>query len=308
MLTKSLTLMAAVIGLCLVVNYASAQNRKLIVAGFHSDNVVEFDLSTGASREIINSIGDPRGLTVNSQGDIFVGLRNGTQNILKLTNDGNGNYASSNFTNNPFGQFGPGMFEFHSNGNLFVAGDNSMTLFEFNGSTGSLIRSFSITGTSTVLGLTINDDDLFVAEYFADQIQKYDISSPPYSGSHIIDDPVNLSRPLGITYNHVDNWLTIANETTGQIQLYDDNNDYVGLLFTAVDPRGIIFDDLTETYFLSDDDSVIQIDRTGAILNTFTHNGLAGTYGLAIIGVPEPNMAIGLVCVVACIGFRRNRR
>ena len=57
------------------------------VAGFHSDNVVKFDLATGEAQVVftLEASARPRGITLDKQGCFYVGLRGATQNVKRFT-------------------------------------------------------------------------------------------------------------------------------------------------------------------------------------------------------------------------------
>lgn len=305
------------ISILITSSLCDAQERRLIVAGFLSSNIIEFDLDTGFSSELISLPGlQPRGVTTNSDGEIFAGLRYGSQNVVRIVEDGNGGYEAVDFTDNLFGRFGPGHMQFHSSGNLFVGGDDSAELFEIDGQTGALVNRFAIADTGTTLGIVIHDDYLYSAEYFDEQIQRYDLSSTPYSGSHIVTSGENLSRPLGLAFDPA-GILTVANDSAPELTQFDADGNYLGTLFSMDDvgrnnSRGIIFDELTDSYFVASGSSVYQIGSNGVLLNTYSSGLLDDAYGLSIItSVPEPSSGAALlfsVTAISCLVLRRYRR
>src|SRR4051794_18754023 len=62
---------------------------QVLVVGQDSDNVVQFDLTTGAWKEFVHlpAQSHPRGIAISESGDVFIGLEGLRKNIVKIGHD-----------------------------------------------------------------------------------------------------------------------------------------------------------------------------------------------------------------------------
>ena len=126
----------------------------LLIAGYDSDNVVEFDLSTRRWSELarLPKGSKPRGIAVGSGGEIFFwGFMAGKMNVAQLL-PGDGGMQLKDISGQ-IGQYGPGIIVFH-NGQIWSAGDSDRVIYEINPTNGTmttapdfLSTTFNIVGT-----------------------------------------------------------------------------------------------------------------------------------------------------------------
>lgn len=279
-----------------------AQDWDFVVVGFDSDTVVAFDIDSNQSQVLVQFPRRfaPRGIAINDLGEIFIGLRLETRNVIKLIDDGNGGIVWRNFSAHSIGDFGPGKIKFGANGNLFVAAGSDGAVKELDGIIGSQVGVFNIPGGSGALqGLAISGTDIYASEYFQNRIQLFDGSSYPIMGDVLVDDDVNMARPAGMAVGPDDS-LIVVNSLNPFVQQYDADGNFMGTLFDlgVVDQKGgwdVVYDHRTNSYFVSTrSDSVYQISPQGELLKTFTSPQLAGAYGIAFIEIAQRIIPVDL--------------
>jgi len=264
------------------------------VVGFVSDNVIRFDLSTGAWEEVIKLNPDdrPRGVAVDGAGRIYVGLRGGSQNVKRFEWDGTplGDFTAS------IGGFGTGLIAFNDSGELIVAGDVSSgsSVFRYDGATGALIDSFSVGGLTNVVGLAVDGDFAHSAALFSGNIARYDLSQSPVAGATFVAGGGLVDRPIGMTVGHTGNFF-VSSTYDPAIQEFDiDTGVFVGtsLDVSALGFSGVVdfhYDGPTDHYFLTThDDSVYEIDSAGTLFATYQSNALDGAYAMTLVSTAPP--------------------
>ena len=270
---------------------AQAGSFSIVVAGFSSDNIVKFDLSTG-QREIVARLGindSPRGIAVDPSGVIHVSLRGGAQNVVRLVPHPNDDHqlVAEDLTPS-IGNFGPGLISFHRSGDLFVAGDASRVVFRYDANTGKQIDSFTLTGCCNMVGLTLENDSIYVAEYFQRRILRFDVSASPVTGATFVPATNNLNRPLGMTIGHNGN-LMVANDAGRRIQEFEIGTgnylgEFIDLSTVGVSiAREIHYAPRLNSYFVSSGDAVYQFDTQGTLMQTLASPALRGAYGIAVV-------------------------
>ena len=297
-------LVAALSALSPCLGHAAAQ-CSVLVAGFGSDNVVKFDVTSGAAEVLANLVANdrPRGIAVDAQGDIYVSLRGGTQNVVKLIPDpgGSGELIPIGFTESIRG-FGPGLISFNDEGELIVAGDASRVVFRHDGTTGDLIDSFTHSGCCNLVGLMVGGAYVYAGEYFQRKIFRCDLSTDPVECVLLISTTNNLDRPLGMTIGHTGN-LFVANSLSSLIQEFDiDDGTFLGTFkdlskFGLSGATDIHYDPGLGNYFISSGSSVYRVDANGDLIATYQSEDLVGAYGLAVVAEAQ-----GCLCLADLSG------
>ena len=269
---------------------SATQGRYALVAGFSSDNVIRFDLSDGSSQELIQlqAGSDPRGIAVDTEENIYVGLRSLSQNVKRFTSAG---VFVDDFTSST-GGFGIGLMDFHESGDLFVARNISSGDYVYRYDTsGNLIDSLNMSNLTNVVGVMVNGQDLYSAAYFSGTTVQYNLAENPVTGEVIIPG-TNLDSPIGMTIGHNGN-LFIACNGNGLIQEFNSQtNAFVGT-FVDVTTFGassalwdLHFDEITGHYFFTAGNALYEMDATADYVDVYTDARLSTAYGFAI--VPEP--------------------
>ncbi len=262
-----------------------------LVAGYHSDNIVRFDLADGSS-EVVVQLEDtarPRGVAVDSQGYIYVGLRGLSQNVKRFT--ANGTFVDD-FTAS-IGYYGTGHIAFHHSGDLIVAGDSSFndSILRYN-TQGVMVDTFNISGVTNNLALAVDGDYIYSAAYFSGKTARYNLAVNPVVGTVIIDG-TELDSPSGITVGHNGN-LFIASNGTGLIQEFDAaTNAFIGT-FVDISSFGeqstlkdVYFDSITGHYFFTADSRLYEIDSNAQLVDIYANYAILDGAG-PIVVVPEP--------------------
>jgi hypothetical protein len=148
----------------------------LLVVGNGSDNVVQFDLATGRWTELVRLPEGtrPRGIAVGDTGEIFLGLDGGKMNVAQLV-PGDGAVQLKDLTA-PVGRYGPGMLVF-SKGQVWAAGDTERVIHLINPATGEVSTPPQVRSPANLVGLVVDGETLYAAEYFQRSIVRYELGA-----------------------------------------------------------------------------------------------------------------------------------
>jgi sugar lactone lactonase YvrE len=284
----------------------------LLVAGQTSNNVVRFDVATGAASLYASySVpSNPRGLALDDDGYLYSSVNAGNRNVVKFVPQGRGGLlASVDFTPD-IGNFGPGQIQFYM-GDLFVAGDRSRVIFQYDGDTGAEIRRFSVTDDFNIRGMTIADQTLYYSEIFQQRVRRMDLAQSPPTGATFFTDSTHLNEPMDMIVGGNGN-LFITNRASTLVQEYDiDTGQFVKTLAdlsTFTPPAspgnvGIAYDPALDNYFLSTGSAVYRVSPAGGLLQTYQSPLLSGAYGIVV--VPEPTALVLALPAAFCLLLRR---
>jgi len=265
---------------------------QLLVAGNDSDNIVRFDLSSGESTVVakLATGSQPWAVAVSPAGQIFVGLRGGKKNIVKLVANTTGNtdqpLLATDVTDS-IGRFGPGLMKFDHRGILNVAGDTERAVLRYDVATGTLVESLRLR-SANLMGLTVNGDSLYAAEYFQKTILRFNLASDPPQGEKFVDHSSELDRPHGMTIGHNGN-LIVSNLRNGLLQEY--HRETQRFVRTFLDARTIAvsavkdlhFEPRINHYLLTSGDTVYELSTDGALLARYHTDALRGAVGMAVL-------------------------
>jgi WD40 repeat protein len=290
------------------------------ITEFTNNKIIRFNLETGASEVFaeIPSFGDPdgarpRGVAVDNQGQVYAGLRGGTRNIIRYSQDGTfmGGFTES------IGGFGAGLISFNDAGELVVAGDisSSSSVFRYDGATGQLIDSFNNPNISNVVGLTVLERAVFAAGIFDGDIVRYDLTQTPPVGELFISNAVDSSsryQAIGVTVGHTGN-LLVASWGPGNINEFDiDTGSFLGtFMFTETGVADFQYNAQTQEYYGTNGGSLFVYDTNGELLRTLSNPSLVGAVGIAFADletVPEPTTLALFAAGLAGLGFSARRR
>lgn len=267
----------------------------LIVGGHGSQNLVRFDVATGAASEFGRFRGTevPRNLAVDSNGTVYASVYQGNSNVVRFVPrpDG-GPLVSEDFTSS-VGGFGPAQLDFY-NGDLYAAGDADDVIHQYDGQTGAEIRTFSASTSFNIRAMTIEGDYLYYAEIFQDRVHRFDLREAPPTGGMLFQDNTNLSEPVNMTVGHNGN-LVFTGRDTPLIQEFDiATGAFVGTIadLSTFDATVSGADDIThsanlDSYFVSTGRSIFRFDPAGQLLQTYESPLFSGA-GPVLVIVPEP--------------------
>jgi hypothetical protein len=289
----------------------SRADEYLLVNGQTSQNLVRFDLGTGASSlfATYQPGAFPRNLAIDATGDLFSSLNGTDYNVVKLVAEpGSSVLGTENFTAS-IGGDGPGQIQFY-NGDLYVAGDESRVIFQYDGATGAQVGDFSATGSYNIRAMAITGSTLYYEEAFQNTVREFDLSHYPPPGSTLFQDPVNLAKAINMTIGP-QGILVFANANSTLIPEYSNTGKFLGTLAdiknfdsTLTGTWDVLYSPGLQNYFVSAGSEVFRLDTTGNLLQTYHSDLLNVATGLLI--VPEPSaMFLAVLAGVGLFVYRR---
>lgn len=290
----------------------ATKGLSLLAVGNSSNNVVQYDLSTGQPTVIarLANGSKPRSIAVNQQGEIFLALRGNRKNVVKLVparpDDPHSPLIAVDVTPT-IGRYGPGQIAFDRFGLLNVAGGTRRAVLRYNVETGDLVESATVNGCCNVVGLTIDGDDCYVAEYFQRNVLHFDLSADPTSGRRFVSRSEHLDRPHGMAVGPGGN-LFVSNLLTNQVQEFSGQDGT--FVRTFIDTRSIggghvddlLFDPRLQQFFLTSRNVIYQLSNRGELLGRYEDESLAGVQGVAVIPVQTP-AASSLTAIDSALGY-----
>lgn len=245
----------------------------LLVAGYESDNVVQFDLTSGTWSEIArlptNSL--PRGIAVSDAGEIFLGLQGGDQGVSKLIPWGD--QLRLRVISPSFGRFGPG-YIIHAQGKLWAAGDTERVVFQIDAQSGEVTAPPQMRNCCNMVGLAASGDMLYAAEYFQKSILRYRVGGGQVEWERFIEKSAHLDRPIGMTIGHNGN-LYVANGLVPTVVEFDiQSGEFVRTVVNigAGGKEGIhavVYSREVDRYYLASGSNVYEVDPTGKLVATY---------------------------------------
>lgn len=275
------------LGLCVIGTLAvhAASPAMILVAGYESDNVVQFDLASGRWGEVVSLPrgSQPRGVAVSSSGEVFLGLHGGGKNIVRLLTGGEGPKVQP--VTEAMGRFGPG-FMLPREGRLWVAGDTDRVIHQIDPVTGAVTTPPQVKTKANLVGLASQGTSLFVAEYFQRSILRYDTLASPLTSERFIDKSEHLDRPIGMTIGHNGN-LYIANGLRPTVVEYDVKTGAFVRVLADLGAAGqpgihaVLYAPDVQRYYVATGSDVHEISPEGTLIASYNSPALKKAYGMA---------------------------
>jgi DNA-binding beta-propeller fold protein YncE len=276
--------------LCLLALFTAAPaafGSMVLVTGHDSDNVVQFDLTTGKWSEIarLPKNAHPRGITVSDKGEIFLGLQGAGKNIIELVSS-KGSVLTKDVTRS-IGRFGPGLIAY-GHGEIWAAGDTERTIYSINPQTGAVFKPSQYKNRFNLVGLAGDGETLYAAEYFQRSILRYDLKAGGTNAIPFISASSHLNRPVGMTIGHNGN-LYVANALKPTVAEFDiKTGDYVRTLVNLGAAgrdgiNGIVYAPDAQRYYLASGSDVYELDSDGKIMASYNSPALRKAYGIALL-------------------------
>ncbi len=266
---------------------ASAAGPSVLIAGYDSDNVVQFDLTTGKWKEIarLPQGSQPRGITVNEHGEIFVGLHGGKKNLVRLEPGKNSTRMTD--VTGPIGRFGPGILAAGQN-KIWAAGDTDRVIYQIDPASGEVVAPPQYRNCCNLVGLATSGNTLYAAEYFQRSILRYDLTTNTAEGVRFINKSPNLNRPVGLVIGHNGN-LFVANGLEPTIVEFNlKTGDYVRTFVNLgmggkEGIHGILYVPDTKHYYIASGSSLYEADLEGNLTASYNSPALKKAYGIALV-------------------------
>ncbi len=304
-----------------VAGFEAAAGPYLLVNGQSSQNVVQFDLTTGEATVFAEYPGGPypigtypRNLVVREDGAIFASMLAGTQNVVQLVEQPGSSVRQAVSFSPSVGRLGTAQLAIYEN-DVFVAGDGARHIFRYDGQTGTEIARFSVTGSNNIRGMTIKGSMLYYAEVFQNTVRMYDLTLDPLVGGTLIDSSPHLYEPSHLTIGHTGNLLISSRQST-LVQEFDPiTGQFLGTFIDIADFEPVATGNYrieympeVDSYFVSTGrDRVYQLGLNGELTRILQSDLLDVVIGTAFL-VPEPPTAVlALPAFVAALAWRRKR-
>jgi DNA-binding beta-propeller fold protein YncE len=268
------------------------------VAGGESDNIVQFDLDTGAATVVakLPNGSQPRALAVDASGRVFVGLRGRKKNVVKLVR------SRPSLPETPLvpvdltptiGRFGPGLMAFDHNGLLNIAGDTERLIQRYNVETGEAIEPINPGRNANLVGLTAHGGVVYVAEYFQKSVLRIDATATPVKAVPLLHGGGLLDRPHGMAIGHNGN-LFVSNLRDDRVLELDPQSGKVVQVFLDVKTIGarrvneLRFSRRLDHYFISSGDTVYEVASDGTLVARFSSPTISGVQSILVFPADEP--------------------
>jgi hypothetical protein len=282
----------------------------LLVNSQYNNSLVKFDLGSGASSLYAryHLLDEPRNLAMDSAGNIYSSLNGGGLNVVKLVpNPGSSILVPTNFTAS-IGGDGPGQIQFY-NGDLYVAGDESRVIYQYDGATGAELSTFTSPASGNIRAMAINGNTLYDEEIFQDRVHQFDLTQSPPTNSLLFEDTTNLNRASNMTIGP-QGVLVFANADDTLIQEYSSTGVFLGTLANVKNFDSsltgnwdVLYSPVLQNYFVSAGNEVFRLDVNGALLQTYQSSLVDHATGLLI--VPEPGtLGLALLAIFVLVLLR----
>lgn len=283
-------LLIALSGLLCTSARAADLRYELLVAGRDSDNVVRFDLSTGADSALAQfPIGSkPSFLAANDTGRLLVGLRGNRKNVVELISrlDQRPDALLEPINVTPtIGRFGPGMMAFDRRGRLYVAADTERVVQCYDVTTRKLVETITTERRANVVGLTVLDDTLYIAEYFQRGVLRVNLAAGPHVAEPLISESDRLDRPRGLVVGH-NRHLLVSNADNDLIQEFDVDTGRFVRTFRDMKTLGarrvhdIAYHRAGNRYFVSSGNTVFELNTEGGLIARYNSPLLTDAQGI----------------------------
>jgi len=269
----------------------AADGPMLLVAGYHSDNVVQFDLTTGKWSEIARLPKDslPRGIAVSDSGEIFLSLQGGKQNISKLVPSG-GELTLRNLSPS-FGRYGPGIITYAKN-RIWAAGDTERVVFEINPVDGAVSAPPQFRNCCNIVGIAVHGNTLYSAEYFQSSVARLQLAKNQVEWKRFVVKDEHLSQPMGMAIGHNGNLYVANGKLPTVVEFNIETGQFVRTLIDigAGGKEGIhsvVYSPDTKHYYLASGSNLYEVDTAGKLLATYNSPALQMAYGIALAPFPS---------------------
>lgn len=271
-----------------------------LVASLVSDAVASVNLDSGDVKVLykFKEQAGPRGIAVGPSGALYVGLRYGGMNVVRLTPEAGGGFDVGDYCGR-ISSFGSGKLRISDKGELLVAGDTTGSISRFDLETGRPNGMVGPDEMGNVVGLDIAGNEVYVVEALGQRIAKLKLRSSSARETWLTGQPEpSLKRPTGIAVGHNGNLFVTNTESPIIPEFSQRTGEFVGTFF---DLKGVGASSANEirylpglkSYFVLSQGKILQLDPNGKLLREYPLAPTIGD-GTALAVVNKAQVAKGL--------------
>ena len=248
----------------------------VLFASMASEVIASLNLGTGEVK-IIHKFEEqtgPRGIAVLQSGEIYVGLRYGGMNVIKMTPLEEGGFKIEEKSGR-VGPYGAAKLRITEKGDLLVSGDATGGIFQFNLESGNpkpLTRQISI---GNAVGLDVSGDTVYMVEVFGGRIARFKLKEHDALEDWLVSEPdAAMKRSTGITIGHNEN-LFVTNTDSSIIPEYSrKNGEYLGVFYDVKESGSGAADEIRyfpalNGYIVSSGGNFLWLDTEGNLVRKY---------------------------------------
>ncbi len=255
----------------------SSARHFVLLASMPSEVIAALDLDSGEVT-VLHHFSDkqgPKGIAMDSSGNLYVSVRYGGKNVLKLIpKKGERGFQVESFTGQ-FGRYGPGKLRMQAADELFIAGDSMGMIYRYQTRSGREGRPMAAKGMSSVLGLDVRGNDLYAVEIFGLKLVKFALDEKNTNAQWLsLEAEKSLKRSSGITIGPDGNIL-ITNTQKSTISEFSTSSGKFTKLFFDLKSVGIssasdiCYASALNAYLVAAGGVVVKLDAEGKLLQKY---------------------------------------
>ncbi len=272
-----------------------------LIASMTSHVIASINLSSGEIKTLhsFEKEEGPKGIAVDQKGNLYVSLRYGGMNVLRLTpKEDDAEFRVNDFTG-LIGRYGPGKLRITDKAELLIAGGTMGMIYRYNVTNGRETTPMAPNHMNTVVGLDAAGNEAYTVEIFGRKLAKFELMPRSAKAFWLSKKPESsLNRSTGIAIGHNGNLLVTNTENSVISEFSNKTGKHLGVFFD-LKPEGassssdIRYVPKLKCYFITAGNSIFKVDNTGKLLRKYQLNSdVKG--GTAIVIVNKKQLAKSL--------------
>lgn len=272
-----------------------------LIASMTSHVIASLNLSSGEVKILHSFEKDegPKGIAIDRKGNLYVSLRYGGMNVLRLTpKENESGFLVSDFTG-LIGKYGPGKLRITDKGELLVAGGTMGMIYRFNVVNGRETTPMAPRRMNIVVGLDAAGNEAYTVEIFGRKLARFELTPRSAKSFWLSKRPEpSLKRCSGIAAGPDKNLLVTNTENSVIAEFSSETGKHLGVFFD-LKPEGassssdIRYVPELKCYFITAGKSIFKIDTTGKLLRKYQMTSDVNG-GSAIVIVNKQHLAKSL--------------